>query len=159
MTVGGMNNGLRDGRPARRKGFALAAALLCVMLIAALMASVFFAAMEETRISAVSEVRQRVLSAAESAIELRLREWTGSASGVIGVDGARSSTVDVFGTPVAVTTTRLDSSLYWIVADAGGVSSGLSARRRIGVIARVRIGPDGSTAVDRIAQRWWSELF
>lgn len=142
-----------------RKGFALAAALLAVMLIAALMASVFLAATEETRISAVSGAKQVALSAAESAIEQTVLNWAGTSGDPTGIGGIRSATIDGFGTPVDVTVTRLDSTLYWIVADAGRVSSGLSATRRIGVIVRARMGPDGSIAVDRIAGRWWSELF
>ena len=145
--------------PASRKGFALAAALLCVMLIAALMASVFFAATEETRIGAVSSARQRSLSAAETAIEQAIHDWTGTPGDQIGLDGARSYTIDASGTPVDVSVTRLDSTIYWIVADAGRVASGLIATRRIGVLVSARIGPDGSIAVDRMPERWWSELF
>ena len=142
-----------------RKGFALAAALLAVMLIAALMASVFFAAIEDARIGSVSGAKQTTLSAAESAIEMTIRDWQGSASVPIGVEGIRSTTVDAFGAPVAVSITRLDSAVYWIVADAGRMSSGLSATRRIGVLVLVRMRPEGSIAVDRNAERWWSELF
>lgn len=145
--------------PASRKGFALAAALLCVMLIAALMASVFFAATEETRIGAVSSARQHSLSAAETAIEHTIHDWPGTPGDLIGLDGARSYMIDASGTPVAVTVTRLDSTIYWIVADAGRVASGLIATRRIGVLVSARIGPDGSIAVDRMPERWWSELF
>jgi type II secretory pathway pseudopilin PulG len=145
--------------PASREGFALAAALLCVMLIAALMASVFFAAMEETRIAAVSSARQVSLSAAETAIEQAIRDWPATPADPIGVDGTRSYAIDASGTAVSVTVTRLDSTIYWIVADAGRVPSGLIATRRIGVVVRARIGPDGSIAVDRMPERWWSELF
>jgi type II secretory pathway pseudopilin PulG len=143
----------------RSKGFALAAALLAMMLIAALMAGVFLAANEETRISAVAGAKQVALAAAESAIERTILDWPVESSDPIGVGGVRSTTIDGFGVPVAVSVTRLDSTIYWIVADAGRVSSGVSATRRIGVIARARVSPDGSTTVDRIAGRWWSELF
>jgi type II secretory pathway pseudopilin PulG len=141
------------------KGFALAAALLAVMLIAALMASVFLAVNEETRISAVAGAKQLALSAAESAIERTILDWPATSVDPLVVGGVRTTTIDGFGVPVAISVTRLDSTLYSIVADAGRVSSGISATRRIGVIARARTSPDGSTAVDRIAGRWWSELF
>ena len=142
-----------------RRGFALAAALLSVLLIAALMASVFFAAMEETRIGAMSSAKQVALSAAETAIEQVIHDWAGTPVDPIGVEGARSYSVDASGTLVGLTVTRLDSTIYWIVADAGRVPSGVTATRRIGVVVRVRIGPDGSIAVDRLPERWWSELF
>ena len=51
-----------------RKGFALAAALMALMLISALVASVFFAVLEETTIGAAAATKQLALSAAESAI-------------------------------------------------------------------------------------------
>ncbi|HYS70362.1 MAG TPA: hypothetical protein VEM14_08985 [Gemmatimonadaceae bacterium] len=143
----------------QRRGFALAAALLSLMLIAALLAGVFFAAMEETRISGVSGSKQLALSAAESAIEMTIRDWPGTNADPIGVAGARSSQIDAFGAPVAVSVTRLDSTLYSIVAKAPAVSSESSAMRRIGVVVRVEYGLDHSIRIDRIPERWWSELF
>ena len=143
----------------QRRGFALAAALLSLMLIAALLAGVFFAAMEETRISGVSGSKQVALSAAESGIEMTIRDWRGTSADPIGVDGTRVSEIDAFGTPVGVSVTRLDSTIYWIVAQAPAVSSESSAMRRIGVIARVKYGLDRSIRIDRIPQRWWSESF
>ena len=143
----------------QRRGFALAAALLSLMLIAALLAGVFFAAMEETRISGVSGSKQLVLSAAESAIEMTIRDWPGTNADPIGVAGERSSQIDAFGAPVVVGVTRLDSTLYWIVAKAPAVSSESSAMRRIGVVVRVEYSLDRSIRIDRIPERWWSELF
>ena len=142
-----------------RRGFALAAALLSLMLIAALLAGVFFAAMEETRISGVSGSKQLALSAAESAIEMTIGGWPGTNADPIGVAGARLSRVDGFGVPAVVSVTRLDSTLYWIVAKAPAVSSESSAMRRIGVVLRVEYGLDHSIRIDRIPERWWSELF
>jgi hypothetical protein len=129
------------------------------MLIAALAASVFFAAMEETRIGSASARRQIALSAAESAIEVTLANWSDAPRDAIGIEGSRSSTVDAFGTPVMVSVTRLDSTVYWIVADARSFSSESSPASRIGAFMRVQIAPDHSITIDRIPQRWWSELF
>jgi hypothetical protein len=129
------------------------------MLIAALMASVFFAADEETRISGVAGAKQLALSAAESAIERTILDWPVASVLPPDIGRASSATLGGFDMPVTVSVTRLDSTLYWIVADAGRVSSGVSATRRIGVIASARMRPDGSTALDRIEGRWWSELF
>ena len=89
---------------ASRRGFALAAALLALTLIAVLVAGVFFATMEETRVGAAVAERQLALSAAESAIEM-------------------------------------------IIA------------RRIGAVVSVKTALDGSITVDRVSERWWSELF
>lgn len=142
-----------------RKGFALSAALLAIMLIAALVASVFLAVTEETRIGAASSAREATLWAAESAIEITIRSWTSSPGDSLTVGAVRSSTIDAFGTPVRVSVTRLDSTLYAIVAEARTVSSQSSATRRIGMIARAHIAPDHSITIDRVPERWWSELF
>jgi len=142
-----------------RRGFALVAALLSLALIAALVASVLFAATEETRIGSASAGSQLALSAAESAIEVTLSNWPDVADAQVGIRGAQNTNVDWFGTPVSVTVTRLDSTLYWVVADAGGASSQASPARRIGAFVRVEVRPDRSITVDRIPARWWSELF
>lgn len=142
-----------------RRGFALAAALLSLMLIAALAASVFFTTTEEARIGKATADKELALSAAESAIELTIADRSFNLAIPIGVEGARSSAVGGFETPVRVTVTRLDSALYWIVADAGSFSSHSAAAKRIGALVTIQIAADGSIMVDRIAERWWSELF
>ncbi len=137
----------------------MVAALLALLLIAALIASVFFAASEETKISGASSAKEAALSAAESAIELTMRGWASSIGDSISVGGGRLSTVDGFGVPVGVYVTRLDSTLYAIVAEVSSVPSRLSASRRIGAIVRVHSAPDHSITIDRVPERWWSELF
>jgi hypothetical protein len=145
--------------PSERRGFALAAALLSLMLIAALVAGVFFAATEETRMGVASAERQRVLMAAESAIEKEVTSWIPAGPGPIAIGETRPSTIDELGVPVAVHLTRLDSALYLIVADAGPARVGSGIGRRIGAVIRVQNSPEGSISIDRISERWWSELF
>jgi len=142
-----------------RLGFALAAVLLALMLIAALVASVFFAAMEETRIGSTSAAKELALVAAESAIESTVAAGLGEADAPIGLAAVRSSITSSFGMPVTVNVTRLDSTIYWIVAEAGSLSSQSTATRRIGVIVSAHFAPDHSITIDRIPERWWSELF
>ena len=63
----------RGQRPARAgAGFALPAALLMILLIAALIAGVFSAITEETRIGVATSDRQHALWSAESAVELTI---------------------------------------------------------------------------------------
>ena len=142
-----------------RSGFALIAALLALLLIAALIAAAFNATTEETRIGAAAADRQHAFLSAESAIEIVLAAQVGSTGDSVAVAETRSRVVDGLGAPVVVYVTRLDSTIYWIVADAGGASLGSGAARRIGVLARVRNDPAGSMAIDRIQERAWSELF
>jgi Tfp pilus assembly protein PilX len=144
---------------AQRKGFALAAALLTLLLISALVTGVFFAVTEETRAGAASAERQLVLSAAESAVELTIADWNTDWSWSIGTSVTRSAAVGAMEAPVAVHVTRLDSTLYWIVGDATAPSRGSGVSRRIGVAVRVLISSDHSITIDRISERSWSELF
>jgi hypothetical protein len=153
------HRGLGEGICESRQGFALAAALLSMLLIAALMVSVFFAANEQTRIGAASAGKQLALSTAESAIQETIGNWMGSAGDSIGVAGTRSSVVGGSGMPVTVSVTRLDSTIYWIVAEAGRLSSSSAGAKRIGAIVTVKIAPDHSTSIDRVPERWWSEVF
>lgn len=152
--------GRREGQPiSARRGFVLSAVLLALLLIAALVAGVLFAVTEESRITSASAERQRALSAAETAIEMTVATLPESWSETRAVGETGSAPATDLGVPVTVYTTRLDSTLWWIVAEAGGDSARSGVRRRIGALVGVSRGADGSFVIDRIAGRWWSELF
>jgi hypothetical protein len=142
-----------------RKGFALAAALLALLLIAALIPGVFYATTDEARIGTAARERQLALSAAESAIETTLAGWTATGIAPMAVGATSSADLEWSGVPVQVYVTRLDSTLYWIVAEAGSVSSRSGVTRRIGAVISAQNAPAGSITIDRISERWWSELF
>ncbi|HYU52321.1 MAG TPA: hypothetical protein VEK37_05225, partial [Gemmatimonadaceae bacterium] len=76
-----------------------------------------------------------------------------------GIAQTRSSPVVGLGVPVTVYVTRSDADLYWIVADAGESSVRSEVHRRIGAVVSVKTALDGSITVDRVSERWWSELF
>lgn len=143
----------------KRRGFVLAAALLVMVLVAVMVAGVFFATMEETHIADTASSREVALIAAESAIEAAIINWTDRNTQPIGVAGQELSTISVGEMSVALTITRLDSTLYAIVAQAGSPSSQSGARRRVGVVVSVQSAIDHSILVDPIPERWWSELF
>ena len=142
-----------------RKGFALAAALLAVMLIGALVGVVLFAASEETRTGSVIAGRETALRAAESALEITIAGLGASSGDTAGIIGTKSRRLDGLGAPVVVYITRLDSSLFWLVADADGEISLSGVRRRIGVVVKTSAGADRSITIGRISDRAWSELF
>jgi hypothetical protein len=143
----------------RRRGFVLAAALLVVVLIAVLVAGVFFAALEESRIADGAALRDRALLAAESAIAAEIGGWTERSAEAIGVGGRELSTITDGSSYVTLIVTRLDSVLYSLVAQARSTSSDRAAMRRIGVVISVRKNAAGLIDVDPISERWWSELF
>jgi Tfp pilus assembly protein PilX len=143
----------------RRAGFALAAALLAIILIAAILASLFFAVNEETRTGSASGRADRALAAAESAIEIGLRQLEVERADSLAIGKVGSKTVEVDGSTVALHTTRLDSSLFWMVAVAGDARDPVAASRRIGVLLQASAVSAGSIRIVPIPERWWSELF
>jgi hypothetical protein len=142
-----------------RRGFVLTAALLVVMLLAAVVAGVFFATMEETHIANAASSREPALAAAESAIQTIIDQWSDRSGQGIGVAGEELSTFSDAGMPVTVSVTRLDSTLYSIVARARSSSSHDAVTRRIGAVVSVRNTLDPPILVGPITERWWSELF
>jgi hypothetical protein len=142
-----------------RKGFALAAALLVLLLVSALVTAVFVAATEETRIGIAGVERHLAFTAAESAIEMTIATFRPDTSAAIGLAGTKSIPIGDLEVPVMVYVTRLASTLYWIVADAGASPTEAKASRRIGVVVNAVAVPDHSISIDRISERWWSELF
>jgi hypothetical protein len=142
-----------------RRGFALAVALLALLLIGALIGVVLFAATEETRTGTAIADRERSLRAAESALELTIAGVADSPAAAVGLAGTESRRLDGLGVQVVVYISRLDSSLFWLVADAGGESSRSGVRRRIGVVVRRSVGAGHSITIDRVSDRGWSELF
>lgn len=150
---------VNTGKAGARNGFVLAAALLALLLIAALVAGVFFASTEATRMGAAAADRQLALSAGESEIERTIGGWNAAGARGAAIGGTLATSSGASGMPVAVFVTRIDSAVYWIVADAGPPHPGTVIGSRIGAFVRVRTTANGSTMVDRISERWWSELF
>lgn len=149
----------RSGRPPGPDGFAIPAALLAVLVIAALIAGVFGATTEETRIGAAAADRQKALVSAESAIEIAITALSAAPHDSMEVGETRSRQIDDLDVPALVYVTRLDSVLYWLVADAGAVSPNSGVSRRIGVLVRAKKWSADSIRVERIPERGWSELF
>jgi len=148
-----------EGTERGRKGFVLASALLALLLIAALVAGVFFASTEVTRMGVATADRQLALSAAESSIEGVIARWSAVDTPGMSIGEMRAASDAEGGVAVAVYITRLDTTVYWIVADAGPPRSGSFVGSRIGVLVAVKASPDGSRSMDRISERWWSEIF
>lgn len=145
--------------PLDRDGFALPAVLLALLLIAALIAGAFSGTTEEKRIGVAAAERQTALVTAESAIELAITALSSPGEAPISVGETRSHQIEGLDAPAVVYITRLDSSLYWLVADAGGSSPSSGIARRIGVLVRATNASENSITIDRNSERAWSELF
>ena len=142
---------------APRKGFALIAALLAVVLIGALVAGDVFATTEETKVGSAGVARDLALMVGESALSSAI---TTSALPIsIGIRGTSATATEVGGRSVNLYVTRLDSTIYWFVAETAADESHSGAQRRLGILVVVRSQADGSISISRISERAWSELF
>jgi hypothetical protein len=157
--VGASASHLRQSSRSDRKGFALAAALLMIVLIGAIAAAVLFATTEETRVGSAGVAGEVALIACESAIVMTITDRGITLPDSIGVAGTTSRRVEGFGLPVVVYITRLDSALYAIVADAVVARADQGGRRRIGIVAKRSVAPDHSITIDPISEQPWSDLF
>jgi hypothetical protein len=142
-----------------RRGFVLVAALIAIVLIGAIAAGVVFATTEDTKAGSAGIARDLALMATESAIAVSLSDPDLTLPSPIGVAGTLSHRLDEDGSTVTIYITRLDSAIYWIVADAVPDPARAGARRRIGVVVNAVKRDDGSIAIDPISERYWSELF
>ena len=141
------------------RGFALVLALLAVVLVAALLAALFFAVNEETRTGVAIARRDDALSAAESAIEAGLDHLSAIPPDEPAIGGVATHSVAAGTLPSIVYITRLDSALYWLVAVVGREGETGSGERRIGVLASVNQLSNDSIRIVRVTRRGWSELF
>jgi len=142
----------------RRPGFALAVALLAVVLITALLAALFFAINEESRTGSAIASRDDALAAAETAIHTSLEQLrTTALDQRVGSVEARSLTAGAMSSVVYMT--RLDSSLFWLVAAVSSERNPSEDERRIGVIATASARQDDSIRIVRMTRRGWSELY
>ncbi|MDQ6872502.1 MAG: hypothetical protein M3037_10915 [Gemmatimonadota bacterium] len=142
-----------------RKGFALAAAILAVVLIGALVAGVLFAATEETRAGAVEVDRLVALDACEAAVAMIITDPGLQLPRSIGVEGAISGRIGGLGPEVVVYITRLDSALYSILAETPPKPGSRAGAHRVGVVVKSSIAADGSITIDPISERPWFEVF
>jgi hypothetical protein len=158
VSVGGSRFVLCNAAPdERRRGFVLAIALLSILLIAALMAAVFFATTEETRTAVAVARSETALTDAESAVFSALAAIAKGTTEPPPV-GETQATSDVLGGS-SVHVTRLDSTLVWVVGESSGEGGNAGAVRRVGVFAVITIDSTGSIRVSPIPERGWSELF
>jgi hypothetical protein len=124
----------------------------------ALLAGVFFTTSEHTQIGVATVRRERALAAAESGVADAVSFLLRPDVPVVSIGSAQTISDAREGRPV-VYVTRLDSSLYSIVADMGATPSDADASTRIGVVVARSVGADGSIRVVRIRDHAWSQLF
>ncbi len=145
-----------------RRGIALTAALIAVVLIGALITGAFIATLEETRMSANAVSRERALDAAESAVETQIVGWSWAAADSQPI----GSMLTTSGGPGVSTTTlqiRLDSTVFWVIGESrsGGETAAQSptVRMRIGVLVKTESDSIGHRLPSVFDRRAWAELY
>ena len=141
-----------------RKGIVLVTAILAVLLMTAILASVFFATIEHSRAGGAAARREAALADAEAAVAAALDHLSQSdfepaprGIAVAPSDAAGGRTVSYI--------TRLDSTLYSVVADVSPTSSDAAAAIRIGVVVARSVDADHAVHVARVPDHAWSQLF
>lgn len=147
----------------RRAGFALAAALVAVILFGALIAGAFVATTEESRVSLNAELAERSLNAAESAAEGDVAGWASQQADSLIAGQRKSRSWTSNGVPLTTTLIRLNGVLFLLAGEATGIdhsAAGVpSIRRRIGILLRRVADSTGRGSLLRLEERAWSELF
>jgi len=141
-----------------RHGFVLVAALAAIVLIAVLISGVLFAGTQETHSTRATMIDQQTAAYAERAALLAVSSWSCPIcdSMAVGDVFIRSSAADP---PLESTvyTTRLDSALFLVVAEARLVSSGSTRiSRRISIAVATRRDSLGAIRASRLA---WSATY
>lgn len=150
-------------KPRPRDGFALVAALVAVILLGALIAGVFVATTEESRVSLNAELAERSLNSAESAAEGDGSGWATQQADSLVVGQRKARTWAADGMQLTTTLIRLNGGLYLLAGEATGMDNSAtgvpSIRRRIGILLRRVTDSTGHGSLLRLEERAWSELF
>jgi len=127
--------------PKRREGFALAVAMIAIVVIGALIAGAFFTSTQEYRAGRNSLVDQRAYTAAEAGVTQPIQGWLKSLNLAM-TNGATNDpdTLRINGGGYAVRrVTRLDDYTFWVMSDgyAGGTTGSLASHHRVNAVYRL----------------------
>ncbi|MEO8193835.1 MAG: hypothetical protein ABI681_08280 [Gemmatimonadales bacterium] len=144
-----------------RRGFALAVALVAVVVIAALVTGALFSSSQETHAAAAELLDQQATSYAERAALIAISDWTCPECDAMQVGSViiRSPIADPpFESTVYIT--RLDNALY-LVTGEGRIAgpNGNRARRRITIAVTVSRDVRGAQIATRVIGQAWSASY
>ena len=144
-----------------RRGFALAAAIMALVLIATLAAGALFASSQETHASESELLETRAALYAERIALGEIDTWNPVSRdslkvGAVIVDNP--SPDPPFESTVYVT--RLDSAVFLIVGEGRIMSGGASRiRRRVAIAVRAARDPGGAERVQHLSDYAWTALY
>jgi hypothetical protein len=127
--------------PRRREGFAMAVAMIAIVVIGALIAGAFFTSTQEYRLGRNSLMDQRAYAAAEAGVTQPIQAWLRQLN--LSMDPGKTlapDTLRMSGGAYAVRRiTRLDTYTFWVISDgyAGGTSGSLASHHRLNAVYRI----------------------
>jgi hypothetical protein len=125
----------------RREGFALAVAMVAIVVIGALIAGAFFTSTQEYRLGRNSLMDQRAYSAAEAGVTQPIQGWLKTLNlSVLNGTTFGPDTLKMNGGGYAVRrVTRLDDYTFWVTSDghAGGTSGSIASHHKVSSIYRL----------------------
>ncbi|HEX2721952.1 MAG TPA: hypothetical protein VHM24_03480 [Gemmatimonadaceae bacterium] len=145
----------------RRSGFALAAALLAIVLIAVLVTGALFATNQEATATSAAILEQQARSYAERAAVMAAADWSCGECDALPI-GSVIVRVPTTNPPFESTVylTRLDSALYLVTAEGRVVSrESVRSRRRVSLIVRTARDTGGITRASRVTEQAWSAVY
>jgi hypothetical protein len=128
----------------RREGFALAIAMIAIVVIGALIAGAFFTSTQEYRIGRNSLLDQRAFAAAEAGVNEPIQTFlkTKNVTMNVGTNYTLVDTLTIPGGSYAIRRfTKLDTATYWVTSDgyAGGRSGSIASHHKLNAIYRIAI--------------------
>jgi type II secretory pathway pseudopilin PulG len=145
-----------------RPGFALAAALMAMVVIAVLVTGALFASSQETHASTAEILEARAAGYAERAVMGRVAGWNAGVCDSLAVGGV------IMETPAAdpplessLYITRLDSAVFLIVGEGriASLNGVTRIRRRIGVLVSTTRDAQNSIRVKRVSEQAWAAIY
>jgi hypothetical protein len=124
----------------RREGFALAVALIAIVVIGALIAGAFFTSTQEYRIGRNSLMDQRAFAAAETGATQPIQMWVRTNNLNMAIGDSRRDSLAIPGGSYAIRRImKIDTATYWLMSDgyAGGRTGALASNHRVNAIYRI----------------------
>ena len=144
-----------------RRGFALAAALVALVLIGVLVTGALFASSQETRASAAELADEKAFAFAERAAVSAVAAWACPECDLMPVGSV------IIRTPIpspplesTVYITRLDSAVFLITGEGRIVDNGsIRAKRRVSIAVAITRDSLGGTSAARLRKQYWSAAY
>lgn len=145
----------------RVQGFALASALVAIVLVAVLVTGALFASAQESQSSSAQITDQKLLPLAERAALMTASAWPCSGCDLLPV-GSVNIQNQAAPPPLASSAlvTRLDSAVYLITGEARLMAGeSIRAQRRVSIAVKITRDSLGNSFALPITGDWWVALY